>query len=152
MIEFISKLGLKHGHVKNKRATPEYKAWQHIKSRCYNLKDKSYADYGGRGIIMCDEWIDDFSKFLEDMGERPSKIHSVDRIKNEGNYEKNNCKWSTRKEQNKNKRNNIWIEYKGELIVQPDFMIKMNLTEGIMRNKRKRMPMIGYKTYRYCDD
>lgn len=83
----------------------EYYAWQHIKDRCYNLKNKRYKDYGGRGITVCDRWKDSFENFLADMGPKPSNKHSIDRIDNDGNYEPKNCKWSTATEQARNQRN-----------------------------------------------
>ncbi|KKL16673.1 hypothetical protein LCGC14_2493230 [marine sediment metagenome] len=73
--------------------------------RCTNLKSKAYKYYGGRGITVCQRWLGSLELFKEDMGERPSPQHSIDRINNDGNYEPSNCKWSTRKEQQNNKRN-----------------------------------------------
>lgn len=82
--------------------------------RCTNPNDKRYKNYGGRGITVCKRWRNSFEKFLEDMGEPPTKEHSIDRINNNGNYCKSNCRWVTRKEQNRNKRNNRLITYKGK--------------------------------------
>lgn len=83
--------------------TPEYQIWGSVIQRCTNPKDESYENYGGRGIKVCDRWLD-FKNFLEDMGERPTPKHSIDRIDNDGDYEPSNCKWSTRSEQNRNQR------------------------------------------------
>ena len=80
-----------------------------MKTRCYNKNSKYYYNYGGRGIQICDRWKNSFSFFLEDVGERPSKNHSIDRINNDGNYEPKNCRWSTRKQQANNRRTNIMI-------------------------------------------
>lgn len=88
--------------------TPEYVAWKKMILRCYNPATKCYSDYGGRGISVCDRWKS-FSHFIEDMGPRPSKRHSLDRIDNEGNYCPENCRWATPQEQMNNRRNSILV-------------------------------------------
>lgn len=93
--------------------TKEYRAWIHIRGRCLNPGDKSYPSYGGRGITISELWVDNFERFFGDLGPAPSPKHSVDRIDNNGNYEPGNCRWATRSQQQRNKRNNLIIEYKG---------------------------------------
>jgi len=90
--------------------TTEYGIWYSMKDRCYNPKNISYKNYGGRKITVCDEWNDSFKQFLKDMGKRPSKEYSIERIDNLIGYNKKNCKWILRKDQNKNKRNNVVFE------------------------------------------
>jgi len=97
----------KHG----KSDTPTYHAWENIKGRCLNKKNKRYPQYGGRGITICDRWIKSFNNFLTDMGERPSAKHSIDRIDNDGNYEPSNCRWATREIQDHNTSRIIHDEF-----------------------------------------
>lgn len=87
-----------------KKRRPEYNIWRGIKRRCLKCSDVAYKNYGGRGIKICDRWKDSFKNFWEDMGERPTKKHSIDRINNDGDYEPSNCRWATSIEQGRNKR------------------------------------------------
>lgn len=111
-VEKLVKMLTTHGHGGKKRSS-EYNSWKQMRVRCSNPNDEFWMDYGGRGIKICDRWMESFSNFLEDMGEKPSKIHSLDRIDVNGNYEKSNCKWSTPVEQANNKRKTIKIEHNG---------------------------------------
>jgi hypothetical protein len=88
----------------NKRYTAEYLTWIRIKTRCYNEKNDNYRYYGGRGIEVCDKWINSFQDFFNDMGEKPSPEYSIDRINPNGNYEPINCRWATKIQQANNKR------------------------------------------------
>lgn len=96
--------------------TKEHVAWAAMKGRCQNPRNRAYADYGGRGIIVCDRWSESFENFLADMGPSPSLDHSIDREEVDGNYEPGNCRWATREEQGSNKRNTIYLTHKGRTL------------------------------------
>jgi hypothetical protein len=102
------KHGRRHGNL-------TYLSWSHIRQRCGDPNHRSYPRYGGRGITICARW-DDFNNFLADMGERPSKGHSIERRNNDGHYEPSNCFWATMKQQSGNKRNTHWVEWEGERV------------------------------------
>lgn len=102
--------GYKHGYSKTKL----YGTWSDMKKRCYDKNTNNYHDYGGRGIVVCDRWLESFKNFLEDMGEKPGKEYSIDRIDVDGDYCLENCRWATVDVQNRNRRTNFFIEYKGE--------------------------------------
>jgi hypothetical protein len=93
--------------------SPTYRTWIGMRTRCNNPNTPYYVNYGGRGIKVCPEW-ESFDAFLRDMGERPSSDHSLHRIDNDGNYEPGNCKWAIETEQQRNKRNNHYIEIDGK--------------------------------------
>lgn len=100
--------GWKHGHAGKHVKTSEYNIWRAMRARCANPKNPDYKSYGGRGISVCERW-QDFSIFLSDMGERPSKNHSLDRIDNDGNYEPGNVRWATIQEQASNTSRSVAV-------------------------------------------
>lgn len=98
------------------RRTPEYNTWCCINQRCNNPTSPDYKNYGGRGITVAEEWRTGYGymQFLKDMGRKPSTGHSIDRIDYNGPYSKENCRWATHTEQDRNKRNNVLITIEGE--------------------------------------
>lgn len=91
----------------------EYRTWSDMKNRCYNKKCREYKRYGARGISVCDRWLNSFSNFYQDIGQRPSASHSIERIDNDGNYEPSNCRWAYNHEQQWNRRDSIIVVYMG---------------------------------------
>lgn len=100
-----------HGHRPAGNSSPEYNTWRKMKYRCLDPKCQAYARYGGSGITICDRWMV-FENFLEDMGPRPDGC-TLDRVDSTKGYGKDNCRWATWTQQNRNKRSSRIIEYKG---------------------------------------
>ncbi len=122
----------KHGLCK----TAEYKLWSWMHSRCYCKSNPSYANYGGRGIKVCDRWRNSVQAFIEDMGLRPTPKHTLERINNDGDYEPNNVRWATRKEQAQNKRiksNSRFITFKGETLTLTQWSRKTGIPGNHLR-------------------
>lgn len=94
--------------------TPEHSAWAAMKQRCTDRNCSSFHRYGGRGIAVCDEWINSFDAFLLDMGPRPSARHSLDRKDNNLGYSKDNCRWATHPEQCSNRSTSVVLEFYGK--------------------------------------
>ena len=110
---FVPPSNLKTGHTSScgciqtthgMRHTKTYKSWAAMKDRCTNPNASFYRNYGGRGIVVCARWLESFENFLEDMKEKPTPIHTIERVDVNGNYEPSNCIWIPKSEQNKNRR------------------------------------------------
>lgn len=99
---------LTHGESGNKngRRSPEYVTWLSMRQRCTDENHSGYATHGSRGIRVCDEWMNSYESFLRDMGRKPSRDSSIDRIDPTGNYELSNCRWATNHQQQTNRTNN----------------------------------------------
>jgi hypothetical protein len=118
--------------------TPEHRAWLNMLERCRNERHPGYPYYGGRGIVVCSRWRDSFEAFLTDMGERPSPDLSIDRIDNDGNYEPGNCRWGTKKQQMRNRRNNCSLTYAGETLTIGEWTERLGVSHGTIRWRLKK--------------
>lgn len=96
------------------KPTSEYRTWIGMRNRCRNPNAPGYDLYGGRGIQVCDRWLESFENFIDDMGPRPPKM-SLDRIDVNGDYAPENCRWADLKTQNRNKRNAVYVEIGGTM-------------------------------------
>jgi hypothetical protein len=103
-LERVTNLKLNHGHARAGKWSSEFRAWCSAKNRCYNPKYHGYHRYGGRGIVMADEWRSDFAAFLNHIGPKPDPRLSLDRVDVNGNYEPGNVRWTTPSEQRLNQR------------------------------------------------
>jgi hypothetical protein len=127
----------KHGHAAAGKRTAEYNIWVGMRSRCRDQNYPGYCRYGGRGIAVCNRWEASFEDFLSDMGKRPTRAHSIDRIDNDGNYEPDNCRWATRTQQARNTRQVNIVEFDGKSVTLPDLAEKLNLNLQKVRRRLK---------------
>lgn len=110
-VKYSSELAQKHSMTD----TRVHNIWKGIKERCYNKNEQNYANYGGRGITICDEWLHDFIPFYTwAINNGYSENLTIDRIDNEKGYSPDNCRWATMKQQNNNRRDNVFHEINGE--------------------------------------
>lgn len=123
----------------NRGKAKEYTAWNAIRARCCNPNSIQYADYGGRGVLMCDRWKESFESFLADMGPKPGPGYSIDRFPdNNGNYEPGNCRWATRTEQNRNKRNNRMLTFNGVTKSMAQWAEETGISYFVLRSRKQR--------------
>lgn len=122
---------IRHGHTRKGHIHQDYHIWIGMKTRCLNKNSRLYKNYGGRGIKICERWLESngigFINFIADMGPRPSLSYSLERVNNNGGYNPGNCKWATNSEQANNKRTNKRIIYGGESFTVAQFSRKVNL-------------------------
>jgi hypothetical protein len=117
---------VKHGMT----GTPTWRSWACMVDRCTRKGHRSFKDYGGRGIIVCERWRD-FANFLEDMGEKPPG-RSLDRVDVNGNYEPGNCRWATGAEQARNKRNSRRITMAGETLCVAEWAERLDIPQNLV--------------------
>lgn len=117
--------------------TPEWQAWVNMRNRCASRHPVFWRKYGARGISVCERWLV-FENFLNDMGERPSSAHSLDRINNDLGYSPDNCRWATREEQASNTRINRKITVLGETLTLAQWGRKNGLRADVISSRLKR--------------
>lgn len=108
-IETVRAMNTVHGQAPESNATPEYQTWMGMKMRCLNPNSVKYPRYGGRGITVCQRWLDSFENFFADMGVRPPDKTSIHRVNNDGHYEPGNCVWADGEEQGAEKSSNAYF-------------------------------------------
>jgi hypothetical protein len=129
----------KHGAYK----TVEYRTWRHMIERCTVTRHPMWKHYGGRGITVCDEWLENFPAFLAHIGPRPSPKHSVDRIDNARGYEPGNVRWATRVQQMRNTRVSQRVEFRGECVSVAEAAERAGLKYSTVRGRISRGWPVG---------
>jgi len=120
----------KHG----KAGTPIYGVWNSMIQRCTNSKRDRYKNYGGRGIVVCEEWLS-FENFYKDMGDKPSSDHTLDRIDVNGSYCRENCRWATSEEQNNNKRTSRFVAFDGQVRTIKQWSEALGISYNTLRSR-----------------
>lgn len=133
-------LPIKHGQARDGENSITYKSWSAMRKRCLNPNAADYHCYGGRGIQICERW-NDFAAFLEDMGDRPSQRHTIDRIDAEGDYTPDNCRWATPKQQGRNRNNNRMLTFNGETLCLSEWAERAGMSIQALRS---RLDVCGY--------
>lgn len=124
-----------HGMV----GTKVYKSWENMKKRCTNPNVPNYDRYGGRGITVCDRWINSFENFYLDMGDLPFANAQIDRIDNGGNYAPENCRWVTPSENGRNKRNNRNYTFNGKTLCVAAWAAETGISRDVIRTRLGRL-------------
>lgn len=132
-VESVLKMSVRHGHLANERRTPEYSTWRAMLRRCKDKALINYANYGGRGITVCDKWLE-FPAFLADVGHRPEGT-SLDRIDSNGNYEPGNVRWATQKQQCRNTRINRLLTHNGKTMCVAEWAEQIGISENTIRGR-----------------
>jgi len=124
------------------KSVSERSIWRDMKSRCQNPKNTAFKNYGGRGISVCDRWMN-FDNFLSDMGPRPGNL-TLDRIDNNKNYEPENVRWATRKQQNNNTRANRLVEYNGKKQTVSQWSEELNISRATILDRLNNGHSVEY--------
>jgi len=135
-----------HGQAGTPKRKPTslYNTWTLMRSRCCKVRNPDYPSYGGRGVQVCERWLNSFTAFQEDMGPKPGASYTIDRIDVNGNYTPENCRWATRKEQARNRRDNVFVSYEGETLCLTNWSERF----GVAARDIKRRLYLGWSIER----
>lgn len=136
--DLLIKRNFKHGNTIKGNVSAEYRTWTGLIQRCTNEKNTRFKEYGGSGIGVCKRWLNSFDNFLKDMGQRPTNLHSIDRINGLKGYTPLNCRWATKKEQKENQKVTIWLEYNGIKLTQRGWAQRWGVQDSVIAGHRKR--------------
>jgi hypothetical protein len=132
----------------NSCRSEEYAAWNNMKTRCYNPSYAEWSQYGGRGITVCDRWLESYDNFFSDMGPKPSQLHSLDRINNDAAYSPENCRWATKKEQGYNRSDNLMVEYLGVTKCMAEWAQELGISYKVLMGRYHRQKDRGERLFR----
>lgn len=127
--------GCHRANAKGMCESTEYTSWQEMKRRCYTTNYKDYHLYGGKGITVCQRWLDAFVNFFEDMGPKPFKEATIDRKDGNGNYEKDNCRWASKTEQSQNTSKTRMLTYNGETYCLREWARRLGISHCTLRSR-----------------
>lgn len=132
---------LRAPHGKSK--TKEFRAWAGMRSRCKHNSNPCFKYYGGKGIKVCERWNKSFTNFLEDMGDAPSRNHSIDRIDGTKGYSRENCRWATNLQQGSNRANSRLFTYSEETLSVSQWAARYGVNKHTIRSRLRRGSSIG---------
>ena len=127
-----------HSRTHGLTKTREFNSWKGMKSRCYNPKNKHYKDYGGRGISVCERWLLSFESFYSDMGAKPDKSLSIERLDVNGDYTPENCIWADSKQQAKTRRTTLLVPWKGGFSTFREIGDELGISNGAAYRRHER--------------
>lgn len=131
--EMVTERSMKHGHCSGNASSRAHMAWVAMTQRCGNINHKSFKDYGGRGVTVCERWAI-FQNFLDDMGS-PEPGQSIDRKDNNKGYSKDNCRWASSTDQGNNRRTNRVIEHEGKSMTVAEWARKIGVKQGLIHDR-----------------
>lgn len=146
-----------HGLSPRGKQSPEYTTWMNMRRRCSYPKHSDYHRYGGRGITVCERWQHSFKNFLDDMGRKPTRKHSIERKNSNGNYEPDNCVWATSFEQTRNYARNVMLTLGGKTMCATEWALHLGMSRQTIYLRKRRglsdkqaltplqLPPLGYE-------